>query len=121
MGIHFSNFDKFSGKLETITEQGLDVVNRFLDQEAETIKGRVQDNTPVDTGLLRERWAHTPASGGQCQIYNNVDYAAHVEYGHRTRNGGFVKGRKMLHRGMLQSGKAFEADCAAIFKNLLGG
>lgn len=121
MGIHFSNFDKFSGKLETITEQGLDVVDRFLDQEAETIKGRVQDNTPVDTGLLRERWAHTPASGGQCQIYNNVDYAAHVEYGHRTRNGGFVKGRKMLHRGMLQSGKAFEADCAAIYKKLLGG
>ncbi|MDO5597276.1 MAG: HK97 gp10 family phage protein [Acidaminococcus sp.] len=121
MGIHFSNFDKFSGKLETITEQGLDVVDRFLDQEAETIKGRVQDNTPVDTGLLRERWFHTPASGGKCQIYNNVDYAAHVEYGHRTRNGGFVKGRKMLHRGMLQSGKAFEADCAAIYKKLLGG
>lgn len=121
MGIHFSSFDKFSGKLETIIEQGPDVVDRFLDQEAEVIRGRVQNNTPVDTGLLRGRWSHTTASGGQCQIYNNVDYAAHVEYGHRTRNGGFVKGRKMLHRGMLQSGKAFEADCAAIYKKLLGG
>ena len=52
MGIHFSSFDKFSGKLETITEQGPDVVDRFLNQEAEVIKGRVQNNTPVDTGLV---------------------------------------------------------------------
>lgn len=121
MGIHFSSFDKFSDKLETIVDRGPEVVDRFLNQEAEVIKGRVQNNTPVDTGLLRGRWSHDQASGGKCQIFNNVDYAAHVEYGHRTRNGGFVKGRKMLHRGMVQSGKAFEADCAAIFKNLLGG
>lgn len=124
MGIHFSSFDKFSDKLESIVDRGPEVVDRFLNQEAEVIKGRVQNNTPVrkvNGGRLRTGWHHTPTEGGKCQIYNNVDYAAHVEYGHRTRNGGFVKGRKMLHRGMVQSGKAFEADCAAIFKNLLGG
>ena len=47
MGIHFSSFDKFSDKLESITEQGPEIVDHFLDQEAEVIKGRVQDNTPV--------------------------------------------------------------------------
>ena len=67
MGIHFSSFDKFSDKLETIVDRGPEVVDRFLNQEAEVIKGRVQNNTPVDTGLLRGRWSHTPASGGQCR------------------------------------------------------
>lgn len=45
---------------------------------------------------------------------------AHVEYGHRTRGGkGFVKGKKMLHRGLLQTGKRFKEDAAQILKGLM--
>lgn len=121
MGIKFSGLELFNEKLGAIKNDGPETIDKFIAQEAEVVIGRVKENTPTDTGRLKNGWHRTVASGGQCQIYNNVDYAAHVEYGHRTRNGGFVKGRKMLHRGMLQSGKAFEADCAAIFKNLLGG
>lgn len=121
MGIKLAGFDLFNEKLEAIENNGPETVNKFIAQEAETILGRVKGNTPTITGRLKNGWHRTAAANGKCQIYDNVDYAAHVEYGHRTRNGGFVKGQKMLHQGLTDTSKAFEADCAAIFKNLLGG
>lgn len=48
--------------------------------------------TPVDTGNLRRSWQFLPVkrsrtncSGG---IYNNCEYAPHVNYGHRIKNNG---------------------------------
>ena len=121
MGIKLAGFDLFNEKLEAIENNGPETVNKFIAQEAETVLDRVKGNTPTITGRLKNGWHRTDAADGKCQIYDNVDYAAHVEYGHRTRNGGFVKGRKMLHRGLTETSKAFEEDCATIFKNLLGG
>ena len=124
MGIKFSSLELFNEKLEAIENNGPETVNNFIAQEAEAVMDRVKDNTPVrkvNGGRLLGGWHRTDAVGGKCQIYNNVEYAPHVEYGHRTRNGGFVKGRKMLHKGLFYSSKAFEADCAAIYKKLLGG
>lgn len=73
---------------------------------------RAQQSTPVKTGKLKAGF-----TGGQnanaaafarslivtktndmyeIEIRNDVDYAAFVEYGHRTRGGGFVAGKYML-------------------------
>lgn len=62
---------------------------------------RASNSTPVDTGNLRRNWnARGPIFNGSAislQLYNNVEYASHVEYGHRTRGGGgWVEGRFML-------------------------
>ena len=47
--------------------------------------------TPVDTGELRE------SSGVQGdEMGYTKEYAPHVEYGHRTAGGGFVKGQHFL-------------------------
>ena len=78
-------------------------MNQFVAQEGEVIRGKVQDNTPVDTGRLKGGWKRSRAVQGKAEIYNNVEYAAHVEYGHRTRGGkGFVKGSKMLSDRRIQ-------------------
>lgn len=120
MGVQFGGFDAFDERLAKIEEQGARKMNQFVAQEGEVIRGKAQDNTPVDTGWLKIHWKRSRAVQGKAEIYNNVEYAAHVEYGHRTRGGkGFVKGSKMLHRGMLQAEKTFRDDADTIIKAVL--
>lgn len=63
--------------------------------------------TKVPGGNLKRNWFTTPiqetASGIQKELYNNVEYAPHVNYGHRVKNKngevvGFVKGKFMLEK-----------------------
>ena len=56
-------------------------------------RAHAQGGTPVDTGELRQSSRATPRSG---EMGYTVEYAPHVEYGHRTRNGGFVPGQRFL-------------------------
>lgn len=74
MSIHFNGFDEFIGKLEKIDGSGVKV-NQFVSQEAENLIGHVKDNTPVDTGRLRNAWKRTRAAKGTVTVYNNTDYA----------------------------------------------
>ena len=54
----------------------------------------VRANTPVDTGDLRRSWTLTgPDKKGlkfEMDLANNLEYAEHVEYGHRQEPGRFV-------------------------------
>jgi len=50
-----------------------------------------QGGTPVDSSELRQS---ATVSGDEMGYVK--DYAPHVEYGHRTRNGGFVPGQYYL-------------------------
>lgn len=123
MGIQFGGFDDFGEQLDKIAKMGTVRRNQFVAQEAEMILGKAKDNTPVDTGHLRDDgWKRTRASQGSVTIYNNVEYAAHVEYGHRVKNrrGRFVPGKKMLHRAMLQSSRTFRDDAKQIMENIFG-
>lgn len=47
------------------------------------------NGTPVDTGELRLSSGATDDEVGY-----NAEYAPHVEYGHRTKNGGYVQGQR---------------------------
>lgn len=60
-------------------------------------------------GQLRVRWQQTPVTLGAdtltTVVYNNVEYAPFVEFGHRIRNKegetiGFVPGRYMMTRSL---------------------
>lgn len=54
-------------------------------------RARQPGGTPVDTGELRKSSSKNDDSMGY-----SADYAAHVEYGHRTINGGYVPGQRFL-------------------------
>ena len=52
--------------------------------------------TPVDTGQLRNNWT-LEKDDLYVKIFNNTEYAIHVEYGHRTRGGrSYIEGVYML-------------------------
>ena len=115
MGIQFGGFDELGEHLDRIAKAGAAKRDRFVAQEAEVIIGH-----------------RTRAVQGVVTVYNNTEYAAHVEYGHRQTPGrfvpaigkrlkkSFVPGKKMLHKAMMQSGKTFRDDAKQIMENIFG-
>ena len=65
-----------------------------MSDEGMSWRDDVRANTPVDTGDLRRSWALTgPDKKGlkfEMDLANNLEYAEHVEYGHRQEPGRFV-------------------------------
>lgn len=131
MGKDVFGFDQLEGKLQEMLNETPKMKDQFVSQQAELLAGRVKDNTPVDTGTLRNGWHQTRASKGTATVYNNTHYAAHVEFGHRIkkRDGGwakdakgrtrFVPGAKMLHKGLQETEQQFKADAETIMEDLL--
>lgn len=117
-------FDQLEEKLQDILKKSPAIRDRFVAQEAELLLGRVKDNSPVDTGHLRNGWKKTDSEADSCTVYNNVEYAAHVEFGHRVKTkagftGKVVPGAKMLHIGLQDSQRTFQKDAAKILKELV--
>ena len=68
-------------------------------------RARQPGGTPVDTGELRKS---SSASGDE--VGYTAEYAAHVEYGHRTKNGGYVPGQRYLQRNVEQQRPIYKED-----------
>lgn len=68
-------------------------------------RARQQGGTPVDTGELRISSAKDDHTMGYTK-----SYAGHVEYGHRTRDGGFVKGQRYLQKNVEAQAPIYRAD-----------
>lgn len=92
-------------------------LSRFLEKTKETIKigdldryGRegvaaLSSVTPVDTGLTASSWYYKIERGNgsisisfhNSNIQNGVPIAIILQYGHGTRNGGWVEGRDYIN------------------------
>ena len=118
MSITFSGLEELDERLANATKQSKVKRNQAVKQMGELLLGRAKDNTPVDTGNLRKNWHRTRPLNGVVKVGNSADYAAHVEYGHRTKSGNPVKGSKMLHLALMQTGKHFKEDAAAVWETL---
>lgn len=62
-------------------------------------------NTPVDTNELRQSAGYSKGDMGY-----RAEHGPHVEYGHRTRNGGYVPGQYYLKRGVDHVKKEYKED-----------
>lgn len=87
------NLVEFENKLDVfISDCAKELTARLL---REVIK-----RTPVKTGTLRRSWqvGEININGDvyTVSVINQTEYAMYVEYGHRTRNGGWSSGRFML-------------------------
>lgn len=61
--------------------------------------------TPVDTGELRQSLHQAGDTAGY-----GASYAAHVEYGHRTRGSSYVPGQRYLQKNVDTQRPIFYAD-----------
>lgn len=131
MGFEFSGLDELIQRLDEAAKKVPDARDKFLAQEAELVRGDAVSLSPVDTGNLREAWKRSAPDNGRVEVYNNTEYAAHVEYGHRQQVGRyvpaigkrlkkpFVEGKHMLRDAVQQRQDSFAEDVEEILKGLM--
>lgn len=122
MSLKIEGLDELNKKLTETLKKMPEKRNNFLKQSAENLIRYTKEEIPVDTGALKNAWKKTNPYGGRIKVYNNTEYAAHVEWGHRIkkRNGEwakdssgkikFVPGQKMLHKGVEEMKTNFVED-----------
>ena len=99
--IVIEGLDEFEKKLvQIISHDYPHEFEQMVIQVANDLKDATADITPVDTSHLQENWlvGELVKRGNDyyIEVYNNVEYAEPVEYGHRTKKGGFVEGAHMM-------------------------
>lgn len=99
--IVIEGLDEFEKKLvQIISHDYPREFEQMVIQVANDLKDAAADITPVDTSHLQENWfvGELVKRGNDyyIEVYNNVEYAEPVEYGHRTKKGGFVEGAHMM-------------------------
>lgn len=128
MSIKMEGFEELEEKVQQMSSTRFDaIVKKSLTGMFDRAKGRdpVQGGTPVDSGQLRLS-AKVDFKGAQSMelALNDTgglevlmgggntsssfsgemgyvsDYAPHVEYGHRTKDGGWVSGQRFLENNL---------------------
>ena len=81
------------------------IAHANLDMYGERGVNALKAATPVDTGLTRDSWYYEIRTGKNktilsfknSNIQNGVPIAIILQYGHGTRNGGWVEGRDYIN------------------------
>lgn len=99
--IVIEGLDEFEKKLvQIISHDYPHEFEQMVIQIANDLQAATADATPVRTSHLQENWfvGELVKRGNNyyIEVYNNVEYAEPVEYGHRTKSGGFVEGAHMM-------------------------
>ena len=99
---HKGDFSKLTSYLNRVE----DAINiGVLDKYGHEGVAALASATPVDTGLTANSWhykvSHTKGSASitfyNSNIQNGVPIAIILQYGHGTRNGGWVQGRDYIN------------------------
>lgn len=96
--VDYKEFLKFADGFEQLSQKGKDeILIEMINTSANRFLQVAVDNTPEDTGHLKGAWSvskvYRQGDSYIAEIVNIAPYATFVNYGHRTRNGGFVQGR----------------------------
>ena len=119
MKVVWQGTEELNAKLKKIVQNFPREKNLFLMQTAENLMARAKKFSPVDTGKLRGSWSRSEPQGDSVEVFNNTEYAAHVEFGHRTRGGGgFVPGQHFLRDAVDESRENFVRDANNILARL---
>ena len=124
MGMTINGLDDLQKKLERMARETPAAGAKFLAQEGELLRGRTVENTPVDTGRLRNSWKIKQPEPLRVEVYNNTEYAPFVEYGHRVKvhgkfTGKVVPGQRMLHKGLAETKDNFLEDAKEVLGAIL--
>lgn len=141
----FSEFEKFAKQFEKISQAQRDEIYATCCKAlAARLLALVIPETPIGQypkksgkkgGTLQRGWGPKNADAAMfyaqslpvtkkgntyvIEIVNPVEYASYVEYGHRTVNGGFVEGKRMLEVSVENLKKVAPAVLEKIILNKL--
>lgn len=119
MGLDYSEFNELFRQNEELQKRNQQFNEKVLKEMALEIYNKTIYRTPVDTGDLRASWQL-----GEIQwffdvvimpIMNHMDYASFVEYGHKTRSGGYVEPVFMCKLSIEEVNDKFKKNYDALF------
>ena len=117
--MEIKGLNELNSTLNNMSNNFNEEASEKLDIIAKKLIKKVKLKTPVDTGKLRNSWM--PKKTGELErvVYNNLHYAPHIEYGHRTRGGkSFVDGAYMLKKSVKEIEDEFEEELSILIENL---
>lgn len=98
--IDFEGMSELENELQRLSSIRLDAVREKQTSEMfnRAKKSDIPEDggTPVDSGEMRLSLGTIPGE----RVGYTKEYAPHVEYGHRTRNDGYVDGQKFLYHNV---------------------
>lgn len=109
MKISLSGADALAAELQRKSQVRFDAV--CLKNITQIFNRAKEGGTPVDSGELRlSAGISKPGSSFGGEMGYLKEYAPHVEYGHRTLDGGFVQGQYYLKRNVDTQRPIFKQD-----------
>jgi len=123
INITFSGFQELEAELNRLNSVRFDaVVKKQVVQMLN--RARAPGGTPVSTEETRPGGPHgelrlSLGSSGD-EVGYTKDYAPHVEYGHRTRNGGYVPGQYFLRNNVETQRPIYREDLLKAIKKEKG-
>lgn len=90
----------FTKTINFLQERKYEKIHRILDLYGRIGVEKLKEATPIDTGLTAESWyyeitvqkGHSTLTFNNTNIVNNFPIALLIQYGHGTKNGGYVQG-----------------------------
>lgn len=111
-----SGIDEFINQIERTRMNFPRDLQKLIEKHGGKLLRDTKQRTPVDTGQLRRGW-ELEKEDLYIRLYNNVEYAQFIEWGHRTRGGkSYVEGVYMLKTSFEKTKKNFEEDLENLFK-----
>lgn len=110
--------EELSDALRKLSEVRFDSAVKYTAQKLYN-RAIAQGGTPVDTGELRQS-AGVELEGSATIMGYRAEYAPHVEYGHRTRDGGYVPGQHYLQRNVETERPLYRRRLINQLKKVLG-
>lgn len=98
ISINVNGAEELASGLENLSQARFDAVAKITAQNIYN-RGVAHGGTPFDTGELRQSM-HLSVGGKEAKVGYSKDYAPHVEFGHRTKGGGYVEGQHYLQRNV---------------------
>lgn len=96
--INVNGAEELASALNDLSQQRFNAVAKITAQNIYN-RGVAKGGTPFDTGELRQSM-HVSVEGDGASVGYSKDYAPHVEFGHRTKGGGYVEGQHYLQRNV---------------------
>ena len=117
--MEIQGLDEFTKTLNNASNNFEKEANKKLDIISSKLIAKVKLKTPVDSGLLRRSWQPKKINNLERLVFNNVKYASHVNYGHRTRGGkSFVDGVYMLEKSVKEIESELDKEFSIMIDNL---
>ncbi len=116
--VEWEGVDQLAAALKRGSKVRLDAV---LTKNLTEMNNRARNGgTPVDSGELRQSAGMTrpDTADGTGEMGYTKEYGPHVEFGHRTKNGGWVPGQHFLKKNLETQMPVFKADLEETVRKL---